>query len=183
MWPATTWNWLQLIDFAGISVRTIAIELHDVYTGTTAPGRFRGDIGDFAMPWQTWALAILIVAFAAIQYTLAWSAIVDLLHRPRVRGNSHMYWALIITCVPIVGALAYGAIGPTSFKSTQMLRSVPETPAAPAYLETDRPANVTAFRKYSGKMSDHIPAQRPGVTRSRAHGVNGAVSRIRRPGA
>lgn len=136
------------------------------------------------MTWQTWALAILIVAFALIQYSLAGSAIIDLLHRPRVRGKSHMFWALVITCVPVVGALAYGAVGPTSFRSTQILTSLPnddeqERIAAMA----KRPANVTAFRKYSGKMSDHLPAQRPGLTRSRAHSAEGPVSRIRRPGA
>lgn len=136
------------------------------------------------MSWQTWALAILIVAFAIIQYTLVWSAIVDLLHRPRVRGNSHMFWALVIACVPVVGALAYGAIGPTSFRSSQMLASVPENDLAHRLSSlSERPANVTAFRKYSGKLSDHISIQRPGVTRSRAHSVNAPVTRIRRPGA
>lgn len=135
------------------------------------------------MTWQTWALAILIVAFAAIQYTLAWSAITDLLHRPRVRGNSHTFWALVILCVPVVGALIYGAVGPTSFRATQMLSSVPENPARFVEDLSDRPANVTAFRRSSGKLSDSIPAQRPGVTRSRAHGVNGPVSKIRRTGA
>lgn len=135
------------------------------------------------MTWQTWALAILIVAFAAFQYTLAWSAIVDLLHRPRVRGNSHMFWALVITCIPVVGPLAYGAIGPTSFRANQMLSSVPETLSPRSTFTTDQPTNVTAFRKYSGKMSDHIAVPRPGVTRSRAHSVEGPVSRIRRPGA
>lgn len=134
------------------------------------------------MTWQTWTLATLIVVFAAIQYILAWSAIVDLLHRPRVRGNSHMFWALVITCVPIVGALAYGAIGPTSFRSSTIMSTPVETPRMP--VATGKPANVTPFRKYSGKMSDHIPAQRPGVTRSRAHSVNGVVTTLRRrPGA
>lgn len=136
------------------------------------------------MSWQTWALAILIVAFAAIQYTLAWSAVVDLLHRPRVRGNSHMFWALVIMCVPVIGSLAYGALGPTSFRSTQMLASMPDTDSLERISRIpERPANVTAFRKYSGRMSDHIPAQRPGVTRSRAHSAEGPVSRLRRPGA
>lgn len=135
------------------------------------------------MTWQTWALAILIVTFAAIQYVLAWSAIVDLLHRPRVRGKSHMFWALVITCVPVVGALAYGAIGPTSFRSSQMMASGSDNDSSGDFASTERPANVTAFRKYSGRMSDHIPAQRPGLTRSRAHSVQGPVSRIRRPGA
>lgn len=136
------------------------------------------------MSWQTWALAILIVAFATIQYTLAWSAIVDLLHRPRVRGKSHMFWALVIACVPVLGALAYGAIGPTSFRSTQMLASTPDVDTATRFTsEPARPANITAFRKYSGRLSDHVPVQRPGLTRSRAHSVDGPVSRIRRPGA
>lgn len=134
------------------------------------------------MTWQTWALSILIVAFAAIQYTLAWSAIADLLHRPRVRGNSHMFWALLITCIPVVGPLAYGAVGPTSFRSTQMF--APDTDSSVvAPTAVTRPANVTAFRRYSGRMSDHIATQRPGVTRSRAHGTEGPVSRLRRPGA
>lgn len=134
------------------------------------------------MTWQTWTLATMIVMFAAIQYLLAWSAIVDLLHRPRVRGKSHMFWALVITCVPIVGALAYGAIGPTSFRSSSIMSTTAEAPSVPAV--TAKPANVTPFRKYSGKMSDHIPAQRPGVTRSRAHSVNGVVTPLRRrPGA
>lgn len=138
------------------------------------------------MSWQTWALAILIAAFAAIQYTLVWSGIVDLLRRPRVRGDSHMFWALVITCVPIVGALAYGAVGPTSFRSSQILTSAPPTEVDSMTRFTsapERPANVTPFRKYSGKLSDNIPAQRPGVTRSRAHRGHGPVTGIRRPGA
>lgn len=135
------------------------------------------------MTWQTWALATMIVAFAAFQYVLAWSAVADLLHRPRVRGNSHMLWVLVITCVPVVGALAYGAIGPTSFRSTQMLSSTSGEDTSLAEVLAERPANITAFRKYSGKMSDRIPAQRPGLTRSRAHSVDRSVARIRRPGA
>ena len=136
------------------------------------------------MTWQSWALTLLIVVFATLQYTLAWSAIADLLHRPRVRGNSHTFWALVITCIPVLGALAYGAIGPTSFRSTQMQVATQETDALTRFTAAqERPANVTPFRKYSGSMSDHLPAQRPGVTRSRAHSANGPVAHIRRPGA
>lgn len=133
------------------------------------------------MSWQTWALAILIVAFAVVQYSLAWSAFIDLLHRPRVRGRSHLFWALVIACVPVIGALAYGAIGPTSFRSNQIVSTVPDADDSARYVPP--PANVTAFRAYSGRLSERMPAQRPGVTRSRAHGVNGPVSHIRRPGA
>ena len=136
------------------------------------------------MTWQSWALTLLIVVFAALQYTLAWSAIADLLHRPRVRGNSHTFWALVIACVPVLGALAYGAIGPTSFRSSQVQVAAPETDPLTRFTSAqERPANVTPFRKYSGRMSERLPAQRPGVTRSRAHSVNGPVSHIRRPGA
>lgn len=135
------------------------------------------------MTWQTWALVILIAVFMAIQYTMVWSAIADLLHRPTVRGNSHTFWAMAITCVPILGALAYGAIGPTSLRSNQIHRSKPDTELSQHIAESERPANVTAFRKYSGSMSDYIPAQRPGITRSRAHRAQGSVSRMRRPGA
>lgn len=136
------------------------------------------------MTWQQWALTFLIVVFAALQYTLAWSAVTDLLHRPRVRGNSHTFWVLTILCVPVIGALAYGAIGPTSLRSTQVQMAQQETDAMTRFTSAqDRPANVTPFRKYSGRLSDNIAASRPGVTRSRAHGANGPVAHIRRPGA
>lgn len=136
------------------------------------------------MTWQSWALTFLIVVFAALQYSLAWSAVTDLLHRPRVRGNSHTFWMLTILCVPVLGALAYGAIGPTSFRSTQVQMAQQEPDAMTHFTDVpERPVNVTPFRKYSGRLSDNIPANRPGVTRSRAHGANGAVAHIRRPGA
>lgn len=130
------------------------------------------------MGWQTWTLAILIAVFAALQYALAWSAIVDLLHRPRVRGGSHLTWILAILCVPILGALVYGAVGPTSFRSMRVMAAPPDIEETPF-----TPANVTPFRRTSGRLSDSIPVQRPGVTRSRAHNSDGAVSKLRRPGA
>lgn len=136
------------------------------------------------MTWQSWALTVLIVTFAAMQYTLAWSAMRDLLHRSSVRGNSHTFWALVIVCVPVLGALAYGAIGPTSFRSNQVQVAAQERDELTRFTGAqERPANVTPFRKYAGRMSDHLPVQRPGVTRSRAHGDNGPVAHIRRPGA
>lgn len=132
------------------------------------------------MTWQTWTLSILVVAFAGLQYTLAWSALRDLLHRPRVRGDSHAFWALVVLCLPIFGALVYGAIGPTSFRSEtgqystdRVSRQVPEF----------TPANVTPFRPATGALSERLPQQRPGITRSRAHNSAGAVARFRRPGA
>ena len=130
------------------------------------------------MGWQAWTLAILIVVFASLQYALAWSAITDLLHRPRVRGGSHTSWVLVILCVPILGPLAYGAVGPTSFRSASALSAPPDYDQA-----ISTPANVTPFRPSAGRLSDAMPMQRPGVTRSRAHSSDGAVSPIRRPGA
>ena len=130
------------------------------------------------MGWQAWTLAILIAVSAALQYALAWSAIADLLHRPRVRGGSHLTWILAILCVPILGPLVYGAIGPTSFRSAQVMTAPPDYDEAIL-----TPTNVTPFRRSSGRLSDAIPVQRPGVTRSRAHSSEGAVSKIRRPGA
>ncbi len=55
------------------------------------------------MGWQAWTLTILITVFAAMQYVLAWSAIADLLHRPRVRGGSHLTWILAILCHQLGG--------------------------------------------------------------------------------
>ena len=133
------------------------------------------------MGWQAWILAGLIAIFAALQYSLAWSAMADLLHRPRVRGNSHTFWALTILCVPIIGALAYGAVGPTSFRSSQMLGNQADHDHPVG--TTERPVNVTPFRRSAGRLSDQMSPTRPGVTRSRAHGQDGAVSRLRRPGA
>lgn len=136
------------------------------------------------MTWQAWLLTLLIVAFALVQYTLAWSALSDLLQRPRVRGNSHTAWALVVLCVPIFGALVYGAIGPTSFRggSDRHARNASSNRAAQRRDPFRQPpANVTPFRKPSGTLSDRLPEVRPGLTRSRAH--NAGAVRIRRPGA
>lgn len=136
------------------------------------------------MTWQAWLLTLLIVAFAIVQYTLAWSALSDLLQRPRVRGNSHTAWALVVLCVPIFGALVYGSVGPTSFRGASD-RSDRLNTAKDARTQREifshPPANVTPFRKPSGSLSDRLPEVRPGLTRSRAH--NAGAVRIRRPGA
>lgn len=133
------------------------------------------------MTWQAWLLSLLIVAFATMQYLLAWSALSDLLQRPRVRGNSHTFWALVVLCVPIFGALAYGAVGPTSFRGTGD-RALLSNRDARDSATTRQPANVTPFRKPTGNLSNRLPDVRPGLTRSRAHNAGAAV-RIRRPGA
>lgn len=143
------------------------------------------------MSVQTIALALAIIAFGAAQYTLVYQAIRDLMRRPRVRGGNKMSWALLILCVPIAGALAYGWLGPTSFlQSRAVQRNRPQTTAPDPIIQytmdrpEPRPHNVTPLRpRQSDTISGRVSAQRPGLTRSRAHNTSGNVSRIRRPGA
>jgi hypothetical protein len=143
-----------------------------------------------SMSVQTVLLALGIIAFGAIQYTLVYQAMTDLVHRPRVRGGNRTSWGLLILCVPILGALAYGWLGPTSFLSARATRLVPETAAQDPIIQytteipESRPSNVTPLRpRQSDAISGRMPAQRPGLTRSRAHNTTGTVTRIRRPGA
>lgn len=56
-----------------------------------------------------------ILVWAAVQYGLAVWTLRDLLRRPKVRGGNKVLWALVILVVPIVGALVYASVGPTSF--------------------------------------------------------------------
>lgn len=61
------------------------------------------------------ALAIALVAgLGAAQYIFMVQALRDLARRPRVRGGNKVAWSLLILCVPIIGALVYGWMGPTS---------------------------------------------------------------------
>lgn len=68
------------------------------------------------MSWQTWLTAALIVLAGGLQYGLMVYAIRDLRHRPSVRGNNKVLWALVVLCLPVAGALAYAVYGPTSFR-------------------------------------------------------------------
>ena len=65
--------------------------------------------------WQTWLLGTAIVLWGAMQYGLVYYTLRDLLRRPRVRGDNKVVWALVILTLPLVGALLYASIGPTSF--------------------------------------------------------------------
>jgi hypothetical protein len=67
-----------------------------------------------ALTVQTAIAIALVVGFGAAQYTLMVQALRDLVRRPRVRGGNKVAWGLLILCVPIFGALAYGWMGPTS---------------------------------------------------------------------
>lgn len=62
-----------------------------------------------------WLLIGAVLAWAGTQYGLAFWALRDLARRPRVRGGNKVLWALVILVVPIIGALVYATIGPTSF--------------------------------------------------------------------
>jgi hypothetical protein len=79
---------------------------------------------------------IAIIALAAVQYTLMYNAIRDLVRRPRVRGGNKVLWGLTILCIPIGGALIYGWMGPTSFlarprTSREPTRRTTSPPPAP----------------------------------------------------
>lgn len=142
------------------------------------------------MSVSTLLLALAIIAFGGLQYTLVYQTIRDLMRRPRVRGGNKTSWALLILCVPILGPLAYGWLGPTSFlqaRSSARLQMDEETDPIIQYtseVPEPRPSNVTPLRpRQSDTISGRNPAQRPGLTRSRAHNTGGTITRIRRPGA
>lgn len=141
------------------------------------------------MSVQTILLALAIIAFGGLQYTLVYQTITDLMRRPRVRGGNKTSWALLILCVPVLGALAYGWLGPTSFLQSRAMATPEPAQQDPilqyaAELPEPRPSNVTPLRpRQSDTISGRTPAQRPGLTRSRAHNTAGNVTRIRRPGA
>jgi hypothetical protein len=78
---------------------------------------------------QTWLLAFGIVLWAVAQYGLAYWTLRDLSRRPRVRGDNKVLWALLILTVPLVGALLYTWMGPTSFLPRPTRAAAPADPA------------------------------------------------------
>lgn len=111
------------------------------------------------------ALAIaLVIGLGAAQYILMVQALRDLVRRPRVRGGNKVAWGLLILCVPIVGALVYGWMGPTS-----LLRRPPATTERPATRRPLHYAGRTAGRRNITPISDArrsrsttTPAEQPG---------------------
>lgn len=67
------------------------------------------------MSWERWLLVLVVFLFAVAYYGLVVLALRDLLRRPAVRGGSKFTWVMVIVCIPIVGALAYGYMGAASF--------------------------------------------------------------------
>lgn len=121
------------------------------------------------------ALWVTLTAFFAIaQYALAVQSLRDLVRRRRVRGGNKMTWALVILCLPIIGPLFYSWNGPTSFRNASPVhRHQPTGDALLDYIEREvpePPANVTPLRP-GGTISARTPAERRGLTRSRAHNV------------
>lgn len=140
------------------------------------------------MSVQTMLLATAVVVFGAVQYTLAVQAIRDLIRRPRVRGGNKMSWAIFILCVPILGALCYGWMGPTSFlRHSAAAKPAPAVDPLLEYtseLRGPRPQNVTPLHRRPSNVRGRTPARRPGLTRSRAHNTHTSnVSRMRKTGS
>ena len=93
---------------------------------------------------ETGLLALGIVVWGAGQYGLAFWTLRDLLRRPRVRGDNKVVWALVILTLPVVGALLYASIGPTSFlprpdRATR-LPAAADPPPGPRAAVEDPPA-------------------------------------------
>lgn len=63
------------------------------------------------MSWQRSLLIAAIVLFVLVYYGLAFVALRDLRQRSWVRGQNKTAWALVILCLPILGATLYGFIG------------------------------------------------------------------------
>jgi len=89
--------------------------------------------------------AIAIVGVGAAQYILMYNAIRDLLRRSRVRGGNKVLWGLVILCLPILGALLYSWMGPTSLLSRQSRPYLNHTQRSTRASEPEstRPLNVT----------------------------------------
>lgn len=117
------------------------------------------------------AVLVLIVLGAAAQYALTYLAMKDLVRRPRVRGDNKVAWALVVLCLPILGAVLYDWSGKTGFRSRAGATArgsrrhfMPETDLPPVDLprrtEIEAPANVTsirAARSYRARTGVVIP--------------------------
>jgi len=104
------------------------------------------------------AVLILIVLGGIAQYTLAYLAMKDLVRRPRVRGDNKVAWALVVLCLPLIGAILYDWNGKTGFRSRagataasnarRRLRSAQDLTGdrQPRAAMPDLPDNVTPIR-------------------------------------
>jgi hypothetical protein len=95
------------------------------------------------------AVIVLIVLVGFTQYALMYLAMRDLVSRPRVRGGNKVVWAIVVLCIPILGAILYDWSGKTGFRT----RSARSSSLARRELVIDEsplpdmpPANVTSIR-------------------------------------
>jgi len=139
------------------------------------------------MTLQNLVLATAVVAFGAAQYMLAFQAISDLIRRPRVRGGNKMVWAILILCLPVLGALCYSWMGPTSFIGRSRSATVPRVAESRPTRSTTppgpRPENVTPLRPRRTTSMARQTGRRAGLTRSRAHSTATGINRVRRTGS
>ncbi len=121
------------------------------------------------MTWGTVLAGIAILGMAVSWYGLQFVALRDLHARARVRSGNRVLWALVILCVPYLGALGYTIWGPTGAPART---ARPELrPAAPTRLtRADAAPVVPAPRarrpEPSGVSSRHTPTYpvRPAMT-------------------
>lgn len=101
------------------------------------------------MTVQTALALALVIGFAAAQYTFMYQALRDLIRRPRVRGGNKVAWGLLILCVPVIGALVYGWMGPTSLiRRPRPRQDDPVEQRIPSYpFRTPSLPNITPISK------------------------------------
>lgn len=101
------------------------------------------------------AVIVIIALGGLVQYSLMYLAMKDLVRRPRVRGDNKVAWALVVLCVPILGALYYDWNGKIGFRTRAGATSAPAPsrgeqddwlPSLPERAAAATPANVTSIR-------------------------------------
>jgi len=118
------------------------------------------------------AVIVIIVLGGFVQYSLMYLAMKDLVRRPRVRGDNKVAWAIIVLCLPIVGALWYDWSGKIGFRTRagassastrrtttsrdDWLPALPERETLP-----DNVTSIRAARSYQGGSASVVPF-RPG---------------------
>lgn len=96
------------------------------------------------------AVIVLIVVVGFTQYALMYLAMRDLVRRPRVRGGNKVIWAMVVLCLPILGAILYDWSGKTGFRTRSARlsssRHPRETMVDESPLPDMPPSNVTSIR-------------------------------------
>ncbi|HEV2127861.1 MAG TPA: PLDc N-terminal domain-containing protein [Thermomicrobiales bacterium] len=122
------------------------------------------------MTVQTAVMVALVAGLGTAQYIFTVQALRDLRRRPRVRGDNKTGWTLLILCLPIVGALVYGWMGPTSL----IRRPNPSESTSRPY-----PIGRPAPRRNITPISEARRRERP----VSASSERGTIKRFRRTGS